>query len=240
VATNAKGERFKSGPLPGSEDPGESPAASSAGASGEKRQDDLRTASLDGARPIPPALQVLDRYLVLEGEGGVVVIDQHALHERILYENLKRRLSNGPLEGQRLLVPEPVDLRSDEYSLAVSWRDLLLELGLEIEPFGGDTILVRSYPAILTRSQPGSLLRDVIGTLSETGRLPHRSDIVDRVLNMMACKAAIKTGDVLSADEISALLEQRHLADHSHHCPHGRPTALVFTQAELDRQFGRI
>jgi DNA mismatch repair protein MutL len=169
-----------------------------------------------------------------------VVIDQHALHERILYENLKRRLSDGPLEGQRLLVPEPVDLRSDEYSLAVSWRDLLLELGLEIEPFGGDTILVRSYPAILTRSQPGSLLRDVIGTLSETGRLPHRSDIVDSVLNMMACKAAIKTGDVLSADEISALLEQRHLADHSHHCPHGRPTALVFTQAELDRQFGRI
>ena len=123
--------------------------------------------------------------------------------------------------------------------MALEHRELLAQLGLKIEPFGGDTVLVSSYPAMLANMNPTEVLRGLIEHLVAGGKQPERRDLLDEMLHMIACKAAIKAGDRLAPDEITALLEQRHLWRDTHHCPHGRPTALVFTREELDRQFKR-
>ncbi|MEX2558871.1 MAG: DNA mismatch repair endonuclease MutL [Pirellulales bacterium] len=185
------------------------------------------------------ALQVHNRYLLAESEEGVLVIDQHALHERILYEQLRETVLAGTLESQALLVPEPVDLSAAEAAAVLEQRQLLARLGVVVEPFGGDTVLVSSYPAMLRGSGVADILRRVVEHLVGNGRPPDERDLVDELLHMFACKAAIKAGDRLSADEIEALLQQRHLARDTHHCPHGRPTALLFTREDLDRQFKR-
>lgn len=200
-------------------------------------------AGSEPAEPLPvdpPALQVHNRYLVTESEEGMVVIDQHALHERILYEQIREKVLAGAVESQALLVPEPVDLGPGEAAAALEHRELLEQLGVRIEPFGGDTILVSSYPAMLAKLSPSEVLRDLVERLLADGRAPERRDLLDSLLHSMSCKAAIKAGDHLTSDEIAALVEGRHLAQDAHHCPHGRPTALVFTRDELDRQFKRI
>lgn len=185
------------------------------------------------------ALQVHNRYLIAESEEGVVVIDQHALHERILYEQLCEKVEAGKLESQSLLVPEPVDLSGAEAATALDNRDLIAKLGIQIEPFGGDTILVSSYPAMLANMRPGEILRGIVEQLLASGKTPDRSHLMEDLLHSVACKAAIKAGDRLTVDEIEALLEQRHRYRNTHHCPHGRPTELVFTRDELDKQFKR-
>lgn len=184
------------------------------------------------------AVQMHNRYLVVETEEGMLVIDQHALHERILYEQLKEKVLQGSLEKQQLLVPEPVDLSPSEKAAVLEQRDVLAKLGVDVEPFGGDTVLVSSYPAMLRKARPAEVLMGVLESLT-SGRPLAARDLVDELLHMMSCKAAVKAGDPLTPEEIDALLEQRHLATDAHHCPHGRPTALVLTKAELDRQFMR-
>lgn len=193
---------------------------------------------MDQSPPIR-ALQVHNRYLVTESEDGVVVIDQHALHERILYEQLRQNIAQGRLPSQQLLIPEPVDLTPVEASLALENRELLAELGLNVEPFGGNTVLVHSYPALLRTMAPGELLRAVIAALGESPRDVDRTILLEKILHSMACKAAVKAGEQLNPDEINALLEQSRQVLHSHHCPHGRPAMLVFTREELDRYFHR-
>jgi DNA mismatch repair protein MutL len=187
----------------------------------------------------PTALQIHDRYLVTESEEGVVVIDQHALHERILYEQLRDKVLGGALESQNLLVPEPVDLAPAEAAALLERRDVLARLGIRIEPFGGDTVLVSSYPAMLSHLHCGETLREVAASLLAGVKTPQPRDLVDELLHMIACKAAVKAGDRLTPAEIDALVAARHLCQDAHHCPHGRPTALVFTRAQLDRQFKR-
>jgi DNA mismatch repair protein MutL len=183
--------------------------------------------------------QVHNRYLITENDDGMVVIDQHALHERILYEQLREKVLAGQMETQRLLVPEPVSLPPSDAAAALEARETLVQLGIEVEPFGGDTLLVSSYPAMLANLSPAELLRQVVELLLNSRRSPERRDLLDELLHMIACKAAIKAGDHLAPEEITALLEQRHCYQDSHHCPHGRPTALLFTREELDRRFKR-
>jgi DNA mismatch repair protein MutL len=186
------------------------------------------------------ALQVHNRYLVVETDAGIEVIDQHALHERILYEQIRENVLAGSLESQKLLVPEPVDLLATEAAIVLEHADLLRRLGVEVQPFGGETVLVSSYPAMLANWSPAEVLRELVEKLLAGGRQPDVRDMLDELLHMIACKAAVKFGDRLTDDEIEALLAQRHLAQDQHHCPHGRPTALVFTREDLDRQFKRI
>src|SRR5262245_41086042 len=183
--------------------------------------------------------QIHNRYLITENEAGMVVIDQHALHERILYEQLREKVLAGQMETQRLLVPEPVTLPPAEAAAALEARDTLAQLGIEVEPFGGDTLLVSSYPAMLANLSPAEMLVQVVELLVSSHKGPERRDLLDDLLHMIACKAAIKAGDYLAPEEITALLEQRHCYQDAHHCPHGRPTALVFTREELDRRFKR-
>jgi len=186
------------------------------------------------------ALQVHNRYLVVETVTGIEVIDQHALHERILYEQIREKVLAGALESQKLLVPEPVDLTATEAAAALEHTELLGQLGVEVQPFGGETVLVSSYPAMLANLSPAEVLRELVEKLLAGGRQPEARDLLDELLHMIACKAAVKFGDRLTPEEVEALLAQRHLAQDQHHCPHGRPTALTFTREDLDRQFKRI
>jgi DNA mismatch repair protein MutL len=183
--------------------------------------------------------QIHNRYLVTEDEAGMVLIDQHALHERILYEQVKTKVMSKSLERQRLLVPETVTLSANEAAAAIDSRETLAEIGIEVEPFGGDTVLVTSYPAMLAKMQPAEMLRQVLEPLMAGGKKPDARDLLDELMNMIACKAAVKAGDRLSPDEITALLEQRHCYQDTHHCPHGRPTALFFSREQLDKMFKR-
>ncbi len=185
------------------------------------------------------ALQLYDAYLVVETPEGMLVIDQHALHERIIYEHWKERIRTGTVESQRLLVPEPVDLPADQSATVLEQRLILEQLGLGVEDFGGGTVLVTSYPAIIRNGAPADILKTAAEFLMRNDRPPTSEQLLDRLLALMACKAAIKAGDHLGPEEIAALVAQRGLADHTHHCPHGRPTALLFSKQDLDRQFKR-
>jgi DNA mismatch repair protein MutL len=184
-------------------------------------------------------IQVHNRYLVTQDELGMVVVDQHALHERILYEQLRERTANNRLESQRLLMPEPIDLAPAEAAAAIEFREVLAMIGIEVEAFGGDTILMTSYPALLAKMRPAEVLRQVLEPLMAGGKEPSTRELLDELLHMIACKAAIKAGDRLSPEEITALLEQRYLFQDTHHCPHGRPTALFFSREQLDKMFKR-
>ena len=186
------------------------------------------------------AMQVHDCYLVVETTEGITVIDQHALHERILYEQLRRRVLSGGIEIQRLLMPITIELSTREAHALLDQSELLAELGLLLQEFGGSTIALTGYPTLLAKADPQTLLRDIVDLFESSGRKLERRDLIDKLLHMMACKAAIKAGQRLNFEEMESLLAQRHLCDDHHHCPHGRPTALKLSRAELDRQFGRL
>ena len=185
------------------------------------------------------AMQVHNRYLVTANEDGIVVIDQHALHERVIYEQLREKVLQKEVEKQRLLVPEPVQLAPTEAATVLQSKELLSDLGIDVEDFGGDTVLVSSYPAMLANFNPADMIRQLAEELSSGAKAPDPRDLIDEILHMISCKAAIKAGDRLQPEEIESLIELRHLVQDSHHCPHGRPTTLVFTQKELDKRFQR-
>jgi DNA mismatch repair protein MutL len=185
-------------------------------------------------------LQVHDAYLIQETPDGMLVIDQHALHERILYEQLRRRVRDGKLEVQRLLIPEPIDLSAEQAAVVLDAAPQLAELGLEVSEFGGSTVLLSSYPTLLGRRPPHEILSAVVDHLTTKDRAPTKEALLNDLLATMACKAAVKAGDRLTPDEIAHLLHLRQMAEDSHHCPHGRPTSLLFSRKELDRQFRRV
>jgi DNA mismatch repair protein MutL len=186
------------------------------------------------------AIQLHNAYLVLETAEGMLVVDQHALHERILFEQLKGRIKAGTLEVQQLLVPEPVELTAEQAARTLENQAALAELGLVVQDFGGNTVLLTSYPALLANRRPETILKAVVDHLASQDRPPTREQLFNDLLSLMACHAAVRAGDVLTQEEITALLAQRQLANDTHHCPHGRPTSLLFTRHDLDRQFRRL
>ncbi|MGE3779494.1 MAG: DNA mismatch repair endonuclease MutL, partial [Pirellulaceae bacterium] len=190
-----------------------SPGAAETGAANTLPSEDVQ-ASTRGPRT---GLQILNRYLVTEDDDGMVVIDQHALHERILYEQIRQRVLGGRLESQRLLVPETVPLLPAEAAAVLDAQPTLAQMGLEVAPFGGDTVLVSAYPAMLTRMAPAEVLRQAVDLLMSGGKSPDRRDLLDELLHLISCKAAVKAGDRLTGAEVDALLEQRHLYQDTHH-----------------------
>jgi len=198
--------------------------------------------------PAPPpaipevlnAIQVHNTYLVVETSDGMLVIDQHALHERVLYEEIKERVRQGALDVQPMLIPEPIELSAEQAANVLEHRQEIGELGLGVEDFGGNTVIVTHYPALLGRRHPAEILKRVVDHLLNKERVPTREQLLSDLMSLMACHAAVRSGDPLTNEEIAALVEMRHLSNDTHHCPHGRPTALLFTRQELDRQFRRI
>ena len=184
------------------------------------------------------AVQMHNRYLVVESQDGIEVIDQHALHERVLYEGLKAAVATGALEVQPLLIPERIELSPAELEVVHEHADKLAAAGMRVEPFGGATVIVTSKPVLAGSTPAAVLVREVLDRLASTPG-GDGSMLVDEVLHGLACKAAIKAGDPLSQDEVDALVRDRRRVQDAHHCPHGRPTSLTLSRHELDRQFRR-
>ena len=194
---------------------------------------------IDGVGERPRAIQVHHAYLVAETDDGLMIVDQHALHERILYEELRRRITDKPLESQRLLLPEPVRVPPDRIGVLETHARTLARLGIALEQTGPQTVSLHAYPLLLERLDPTAFVRDLLDLLSEQGEQPNTEALVHDVLDMMACKAAVKAGDPLTSGEIEALLDRRELAERVSHCPHGRPTTLRLSLRDLERQFKR-
>ncbi len=185
-------------------------------------------------------MQVHNTYLVAQTEEGVIIVDQHALHERILYERFRDRLLQGPLESQGLLIPETLDVSPAQAEAANAQAALLDRLGIELSPFGPKAMAVQRFPMLLHNVDIRTFVSDLLDRLAESEGAASEETLVHAALDMMACRAAVKAGDVLSIEEIYALLDQRHLTQRSSNCPHGRPTTLELTTKDLERQFKRI
>jgi DNA mismatch repair protein MutL len=204
-----------------------------------ERDDTTGTLAVEPPLPRERAVQMQDRYIIVECGDGIEVIDQHALHERLLYEKLKASLAAGSLEVQPLLIPERIDLSPADLELLTDHAEPLARAGLRIEPFGGATVVATSKPVLAGNTPAEEIVREVLGRLAAVENRGNPAVLVDEVLHGLACKAAIKAGDALSPAEVEALVRDRRIVRESHHCPHGRPTSLVFSRAELDRQFRR-
>ncbi|MFO8007962.1 MAG: DNA mismatch repair protein MutL, partial [Candidatus Brocadiia bacterium] len=199
-----------------------------------------------GARPRPlpsvqfgNSVQVLDSYIIEESEDGLCIIDQHALHERILYNQISARLDDGPLASQQLLVPELVELPKPEFYAVMDLREELTRFGMDIEEFGESTVIVRAFPQVLGKFDGASFFEDMLDELEGVEGARDVDGRLERLKKMMACKGAVKAGQRLSPEQIRRLLERRHGAAPTDTCPHGRPTTITLSRRELDRQFQR-
>ncbi len=228
---------FSSAPTPGAGRVAEGPPGAGPSGSGPAESPPARRTG-EGLRPVG---QVLGTYLVLEGDGEVVLVDQHALHERILFEEISARLREaGALEVQRLLVPVVVSLGHAEAALVREQAETLRTLGWIVEPFGEDAVAIQGLPAVLSRPDPEAMLAEVLEVLARgAAEGLDRASLVKETVDRMACRSAVMAGDVLRDEEVLALLERAEALDHSHSCPHGRPTRLTLSRGLLERWFHR-
>ncbi|RZB34446.1 MAG: DNA mismatch repair protein MutL [Desulfobacteraceae bacterium Eth-SRB1] len=184
--------------------------------------------------------QFHDTYILCESDKELLIIDQHAAHERIVYEHLKNRSMAGKTESQRLLVPETVDLGYKEAGILEKLIPDLKETGLEIEPFGSDTFVVKSVPAVLAGREIRPLVIEITEKIAETGFGPGIEKAIDKCLILMACHGAIRANHPLSDKEMKGLLDQLDKCKNSSHCPHGRPTWIRWSKGEIEKLFGRV
>ncbi|MDR7599647.1 MAG: DNA mismatch repair protein MutL, partial [Armatimonadota bacterium] len=182
--------------------------------------------------------QLASTYLLAESAEGLVVVDQHAAHERVLYERLLRDRARGA-HGQLLAAPVTVDLSPSEMALLPEVSPVLRELGLEVEPFGGSTVLVRSVPVISGRLPPEAVLRACLREGLWDGAPTAGQRAVERAASVVACHSAVRAGDALSAEEMRALLEDLERCDDPYTCFHGRPTLVVVPLDALEGWFLR-
>lgn len=214
-------------------------SAADAGASAASAGSDAP--SFAGIRPVIDVMQVHGSFLVAQDREGLLIIDQHALHERIVFEELRARLAEGSLESQRQLVPMAIDVAESLMEHLEALGPLLGRLGFEVGPLGPGTLGVHSVPTLLVQRRvdiPAFLL-DLLQRTDEDGSPPDGEAALSEVLDMMACKAAVKAGERLSTQDMTELLAARERFDRSSNCPHGRPTTLRLTIHDLERQFGR-
>jgi DNA mismatch repair protein MutL len=197
------------------------------------------TGSPQSAIPSAPAIQLHNSYLVAESDDGLVIIDQHALHERIMFEELMARVRRGPLESQRLLIPVTLSASSRQIAMLEHIQPLLNRLGVEIQPFGPDSVAVQAFPSFLEKLDPAEFVRGLLERGEQQLLDLHEEELLHEMLDMMACKAAVKAGDPLTTEEIAALLARRELVERSSNCPHGRPTTLRLSLRDLEKQFKR-
>lgn len=223
------------GPLPmGGDTQREAPAAAGPAAAFA-----ARAASPAAPADRPRAVQMHNLYLVIESDDGIIIVDQHALHERVMYEQLRQRITRGPLESQRLLLPATIPVTSRQAEALETAGELLERLGLEVTAFGADSVAIHAFPGLLRDADPGEFLRDLLDRIAAMPGGMSPEVALQDVLSLMACKAAVKAGDALTPEEIDALMAQRHLIDKATNCPHGRPTMLRLTKSDLERQFKR-
>jgi DNA mismatch repair protein MutL len=182
--------------------------------------------------------QLKRTYLLCQNAEGLLLIDQHAAHERIVFESLKKSYESRRIERQAFLIPPKLELSVKDGRILATKLDELAELGLEIEPFGGSTFLIRSAPSCLSQAEWEALLNEVIALLQEESQLTSAKG-VEEVLTIMACHGALRAGQALSRTEMVSLLNQLEEMNLPTHCPHGRPILKKFSDYDLERMFKR-
>ncbi len=217
--------------------------------SADRRPAEYRRTTIDRPAPLPVAfqippqeskyLQIHDSYILEQTDEGFVIIDQHALHERMLYELMRHRLERENLESQRLLLPESFEVTDAQAGAIENHIDMLTQLGIELTPFGPRTYAIQTFPTMLGNVPPQEFIHDLLDLLVERGDAVAKRDLFDDILNMAACKAAIKAGQKLTDTEIRQLLADRERFETTSRCPHGRPTTIRFSISELEKQFKR-
>ncbi|MGV6801298.1 MAG: DNA mismatch repair endonuclease MutL [bacterium] len=183
--------------------------------------------------------QLHETYIVSQTEDGLCIIDQHAAHERLVYERMKQALEQNGVTRQGLLIPEIIELEADEYALLVPRLDEFSELGLVIDSFGENTVIVREIPALLGDTDIAGLIRALIDDLSSIGEGFALREKLQEICGTMACRGSVRAGRRLTADEMNALLRQMEATPHSGQCNHGRPTYVELKLADIERLFGR-
>lgn len=183
--------------------------------------------------------QIHDSYIVAQTEDGIVLVDQHAAHERLVYERLKRERAGKGIAVQPLLVPAVVDLDPVLAGRIVAAADMLAAAGLAVEPFGEGAVLVREVPAALAAGDIAGLLRDIADELAEDSPVAGLDESLNRLLATMACHHSVRAGRRLRPEEMNALLREMEVTPNSAQCNHGRPTFITLKLADIERLFGR-
>ena len=184
-------------------------------------------------------LQIHDSFIVAQTEDGFIIIDQHALHERIIYEDLCKRIRKSKLTSQKLLMPESFEVTDSGANAIKTNAELIEKLGIELVPFGPRTMAVQAFPSLLSKVDPVDFVQDLIDLFENKDAALDAERLLEEILDMAACKAAIKAGQKLTASEIEQLLADRLETDSSSRCPHGRPTTIKFSINDLEKQFKR-
>jgi DNA mismatch repair protein MutL len=183
--------------------------------------------------------QLHETYIVAQTRDGVVIVDQHAAHERLVYERMKQGMAAGAVPRQALLMPQVVELDPAEAERVATRANELAELGLVLEPFGPGAVLVRETPAALGDTDAAALVRDIADDLAEHGAALALKERLEHVAATMACHGSVRAGRRLTAPEMNALLRQMEATPHSGQCNHGRPTYVELKLADIERLFGR-
>jgi DNA mismatch repair protein MutL len=187
-----------------------------------------------------PLGQFRDTFIIAVDAEGVAIIDQHVAHERVLFERVLERLSAGPLESQRLLVPLIIEVAPSAHQALVSRRKELERMGFEIEGFGGGTIKVSAVPALLRTGDSAGALLALAEDLEGLDRGAQVQDALQRIAATTACHAAVKANDPLTYEKMTHILDELRATAYSTVCPHGRPVMLRLTRREIEKNFDRI
>ncbi|MEM9870791.1 MAG: DNA mismatch repair endonuclease MutL [Pseudomonadota bacterium] len=183
--------------------------------------------------------QVHENYIVAQTATGMVLVDQHAAHERLVYEKLKRQMAENGVAAQALLIPEIVTLSEGDRTRLLDAAPDLTRMGLTLEPFGGDAVAVRETPAILGEVDAQALVRDVLDELTDQGSSQSVQARIEAILSRVACHGSIRSGRRMRPEEMNALLREMEATPHSGQCNHGRPTYVELKLADIERLFGR-
>jgi DNA mismatch repair protein MutL len=183
--------------------------------------------------------QFRNTYIICESETGLVLIDQHAAHERIYYEQLRKRARSQNAAAQTLLMPETLELDFRAAAVLEAMQDAFARVGFDIEAFGGNAFIVRSAPDFLAQTEIGALIREIIERADAAGVKPDPGELWEESLQIMACHGAIRARQALDPRQIQRLLVQLDECENPSHCPHGRPTWIRWTLRALEKAFGR-
>jgi len=183
--------------------------------------------------------QVHENYIIAQTETGMVIVDQHAAHERLVYEKLKRQMAENGVAAQALLIPEIVDLSTGDAARLLGIAPELTTLGLTIEPFGGGAVAVREVPAILGEVNAAAMIHDILDELDDLGSSQSVQARIEAILSRVACHGSVRSGRRMRAEEMNALLREMEATPHSGQCNHGRPTYVELKLADIERLFGR-
>lgn len=186
-----------------------------------------------------PRAQVHENYIIAQTADGIVIVDQHAAHERLVYETLKTQMAASGIVTQALLLPCIVELNATEVALLLEAMDALAEYGLVIEAFGGTAVAIREIPAILGDINPEALLRDVLDELSDQGASTQVQSRIEAILSRVSCHGSIRSGRRMRPEEMHALLREMEATPLSGQCNHGRPTYVELKLADIEKLFGR-